>query len=250
MVALCLITGQVLRGDGSAFAGATLTFTNLVTQVAQNVTVPPTVITATTDTNGNINGGSGISLIQGVFLKVAITFNGNMYSQWSALVPNVSATTFANLVSGMGVVPVVSTNVVTGTWTPVPRGSFGTDPNLTGILQDASFAQDGPIVWFSFHLGWTGYVNHGLGNAFVSGLPYTPITPGTSVKFFLQIDNGLTDGPGWTNWCGQLNPGDSNVYFMEFGPFGVFPATNPLTCLSTWRNQPSNLFSYGVFRWQ
>lgn len=248
-MATCLVTGQVLNAAGNAFANGTITFDSVVGQTVGGNYIPASTAIATTDINGNINGGAGINLIQGLILRISLTSNGNMYAQWSALVPSVSSAGFVNLITSLGSVLALPSTVVTGTWTPAPRGD-GSNPTLTGQTVDASYAQVGPIVWFSLHIGWSGASSVGTGNAYISGLPYTPLNPGTQLRFFLQIDNGSFSNVAYTQWCGYLNPNDSNIHIAEFGPGGGAGGVN-LPTANCWVNAgSSNVYSYGVFRWQ
>lgn len=208
---LCLITGTVLRPDGSAFAGGTITFNSVIPQNVQGTAVPATEVSATTDNNGNINGGSGISLIQGLFVQVALTLNGNMYSQSTAVVPQVSAASFASLIAGITLGGAQS--ITAGTWTPTLIGST-TAGSTTYSIQKGYWLQivTATQTWNNLTYWVQGTAYTGTGFAAIGGIPANNIS-----------DSGLA----WcVGSCGAMTGLTISAGFAYFGtiipPSGTF----------------------------
>lgn len=63
-VALCAISGQVFNPDGTTLNNGTVQFNSQVTQVVGSTTIPPSIISTTTDANGNM---APMSVAQGLF---------------------------------------------------------------------------------------------------------------------------------------------------------------------------------------
>lgn len=93
-VATCTISGVVYDAAGSPLANAVITFNTLYVQVVSSNTINQTLISATTDSAGNL---TPISLAQGVYVQ--ITVNGG--APVTAIVPFSSTATFSSLISNI-----------------------------------------------------------------------------------------------------------------------------------------------------
>lgn len=93
-VARCTITGQILDVAGNPVPNVTIEFNSVTIQVVQGNTLQPSIVTSTTDVNGNI---TPVTLPQGEFVQVTIS-TGPPYV---VLVPTANTATFASLATGV-----------------------------------------------------------------------------------------------------------------------------------------------------
>jgi hypothetical protein len=90
------VSGTVLRVDGNPVQHGTITFNSMVPQSLSSMVVQPIIITATTDTSGNM---TTVSLVQGMVLQVYVSDNGRTYPPMIGLVPMASTATFSQIIT-------------------------------------------------------------------------------------------------------------------------------------------------------
>lgn len=100
--ATCTISGTIYDGAGNPVPLATIYFNSQNTQVVNNTTVYPVLVTSTTNASGVL---STTALIQGLFVQITICQpqGGGCAASTTGFVPLVNAATFQNLLSGQAV---------------------------------------------------------------------------------------------------------------------------------------------------